>query len=55
MISIAIYCINLTVNSCNPPCQFLRDQILKKTLLREMLIEQIIEFELRWPGPPGRT
>ena len=20
-----------------------------------MLIEQIIEFELRWPGPPGRT
>ena len=28
---------------------------LKKNWLGEMLIEQIIEFKLRWPGPHGRT
>ena len=27
----------------------------KKRMLREMLIEQIFEFELRGRGPPGRT
>ena len=27
---------------------------LKKNQLDEMLIEQIIEFELKKPGPPGR-
>ena len=39
-----------------PPRQFLRDEILfKKHYVGEMLIEQIIDFELRGPGPPGRT
>ena len=26
-----------------------------KKILERMLIEQIIEFQLRGPGPPGRT
>ena len=26
-----------------------------KNIAREMLIEQIIEFQLRRPGPPGHT
>ena len=39
-----------------PPRQFLRQKILlNKKKPREMLIEQITEFELRGPGPPGRT
>ena len=43
-------------NNSTPPRQFLRDKIvLKNKLSREMLIEQIVEFESRGPGPPGRT
>ena len=29
--------------------------VLKKKSARKMLIEEIINFELRGPGPPGRT
>ena len=35
----------------NPPRQFLRDKVLLKKKLREMLIDQIIKFEMRGPGP----
>ena len=41
-------------NNPPPPCQCLGDKILKKNL-REMFIEQIIEFELRGTGPSGHT
>ena len=38
------------------PRQFLSDKLLsKKKELGKMLIEQIIEVELRGPGPPSRT
>ena len=40
-----------------PPCQFLRDKILfkRKKKLGEMLIEQIIEFDLRGLGALSNT
>ena len=39
-------------NNPLPSCQFSRDKmLLKKNYLGEMLIEQIIEFESRVPGP----
>ena len=42
-------------NNSLTPRQFLRDKILlKKNQLGKMLIEQIIEFQLKKPGPPGR-
>ena len=37
------------------PRQSLREKVLIKKKLGKMLIEQIIEIELRGPGPPGRT
>ena len=37
----------------NPPRQFLRDKIFFKNYPGEILIEQIIDFELRGPGSPG--
>ena len=41
-------------NHTLPPRQFLRDKtVLKKKKLGEMLIEQIIKFELKGPGFPG--
>ena len=44
-------------NNSPPPRQYLCDnKRLKKNLaIGEMLIKQIIEFELKRPGPPGRT
>ena len=33
---------------------FTRQHTFEKISAREMLIEQIIEFELSEPGPPGR-
>ena len=47
LVSVTIYCTN------DLPGQFWRTKHLKKK--RKMLIEQIIEIELRGPGPPGRT
>ena len=43
-------------NKTPPPHQFIRKNILlKKNLLEEMLIEQIIDYEFMGPGPPCRT
>ena len=33
----------------------MRQYTFEKNQLREMLIEQIIEFELKGPGPPSCT
>ena len=33
----------------------MRQNTFEKKLARKVLIEQIIEFELKGPGPPGRT
>ena len=52
----AIYCPLFNKNNCLTSRQFLRDEILLTTkLAKKMLIEQIIEFELRRSGLPGRT
>ena len=40
-------------NNSPPPSQFLRDKTLLKKISWGMLIEQVIEFELRGPGTPG--
>ena len=54
LVGVTIYCPFLNRNNSPPPHQFLRDEILLKIKLgREMLIEQIIEYELRVPEPPG--
>ena len=53
-VSVTIYCIIFTDNS-PPPRQFLRTKYFKKNYSGKMLIEQIIECELRRPGPQGRT
>ena len=37
------------------PSQFLCEKMLLQKKLGEMLIEQIIKFELRGPRPPSRT
>ena len=45
-------------NNLSPPLQFFRCKLVlkkKKNLQGKMLILLIIEFELRGPGPPGRT
>ena len=43
-------------NDSSPTLQFLHEKILlRKKKVREMLIEQIIEFELRGPEPRSRT
>ena len=40
-------------NHSPAPRQFLSDKTLLKKLSWNMLIEQVIKFELRGPGPPG--
>ena len=42
-------------NDSPPPCQFLHTKYFFKKWLGKMLIEQIIEFQLKGPGSPGRT
>ena len=47
---------SIGIISSPPPRQVLRDEILlKNKLAREMHIEQINEFGLRRPAPPGHT
>ena len=56
LVSVAIHCtiFQLQVTSTWPV--FTRQYTFeKKSAIGEMLIEQIIEFELRGPGPSGRT
>ena len=56
LVSVTIYCTISNRNNSPPPRQFLRDKIpLKNELAREMLIEQITDFELMGPGFSGRT
>ena len=53
------YQLNINYNSPPPPAStspaFTRQNTFEKKLAGEMLTEQIIEFELRGPGPPCRT
>ena len=47
-------CIVPFFNNHSPPSrQFLRDKTLLKKISWEMLIEKVIEFELRGPGTHG--
>ena len=51
LVGLSIYFTFLNNNSLTPR-QFLREKMLwKKKAIGEMLIEQIIKFELRGPGP----
>ena len=51
-----LYRYHFNCNNLPPPCQFLGHEILlKNKIAREMLIEQIVEFKLRGPGPLGHT
>ena len=54
LVSVTIYCtiFQLQLNSTSPAFMH---KILRKKQLERMLIKQIIEFQLRGPGPPGRT
>ena len=52
-VSAIVYC-TIFNNDSPPPRQFLRTKYLKKKL-GKLFIEQIIEFQLRGPGPPGCT
>ena len=54
LVNVTIYCIFFNSNTSSP-CQFLRTKYFKKISSGKLLIEQIIEFELKGPGPPGRT
>ena len=48
-----LYHFSITIYLTSPV--FTQKNTFEKNLAREVLIEQIIEFELRSPGPPGRT
>ena len=54
LVSVTIYC-TIFHDGSPPHRQFLRTKYLKKKIARKMLIKQIIEFELRGPGPLGCT
>ena len=58
MCSVQLSILPFFYNNSPPPRQFFREKILLKKISSgkcSMLIEQIIEFELKGPGPPGRA